>query len=118
LLVREVVRRENLPVEMHIVSDGQEAIDYFAEVATNPEARCPDLLLLDINLPKADGFEVLRRVRACERCKGMPVVVVSSSDSPNDRSEAARLGAVYFRKPPSYGEFLKLGEVLRGLLGI
>lgn len=116
LLVREAVRLENLPVDIHMVSDGQQAMEFIARAETDPDAPCPHFLLLDINLPKADGFEVLRRLRASEKCKGIPVVVVSSSDSPSDRGQAAELGAAYFRKPPSYAEYLKLGRVLRELI--
>ncbi|HTA43263.1 MAG TPA: response regulator [Bryobacteraceae bacterium] len=116
LLVREAVRLENLPVDIHIVSDGQQAMEFIARAETDPDAPFAHFVLLDINLPKADGFEVLRRLRASEKFKGIPVVMVSSSDSPGDRGQAAELGAGYFRKPPSYEEYLKLGRVLRELV--
>ena len=67
-------------------------------------------------IPKIDGFEVLRRVRASEKFKNIPALFVTSSDSPLDRSEAAHLGASYFRKPVSYEEFVKIGAVLRRFL--
>lgn len=107
---------EQLPLDVHLVADGQQAMDFIARAESDPNAPCPHFLLVDINLPKADGFEVLRRLRASEKCKEIPVLVVSSSDSPGDRSQAARLGADYFRKPPSYEEYLKLGAVLKGLI--
>jgi len=107
---------ESLPINVHVASDGQRAIDFIDESDRDPEAPCPQVLLLDINLPKADGFEVLRRLRESERCGNVPVLMISSSDSPLDRNQAAELGAGYFRKPPSYDEFLKLGAVLKKLL--
>jgi chemotaxis family two-component system response regulator Rcp1 len=107
---------ENLPLDVHIAPDGEKAIEFIARAEADPEAPCPRLLLLDLNLPKVDGFEVLRRLRASERLKAIPVLIISSSDSPNDRSQAAKLGAGYFRKTPSYEEFLKLGPVLGQLL--
>jgi CheY-like chemotaxis protein len=116
LLVREAVRMEDLPLDVHLAADGQQAIEFIARAEKDPDAPCPHFLLLDINLPRADGFEVLRRLRASERCKSVPVIVISSSDSPADRDQAAKLGAGYFRKPPSYEEFLKLGGVLKQLL--
>jgi chemotaxis family two-component system response regulator Rcp1 len=116
ILVREAIRLENLPLEVHIAPDGQRAIDFIARAENDPDAPCPHFLLLDINLPKADGFEVLRRLRDSQRCGKVPVLMISSSDSPADRSQAAQLGAGYFRKPPSYDEFLKLGAVLKKLL--
>jgi CheY-like chemotaxis protein len=105
-----------LPIELHVASDGQRAIDFIIRAEEDPDAPCPHLLLLDINLPKADGFEVLRHVRGSQRCSKIPVLMTSSSDSPTDRNQAAKLGAGYFRKPPSYDEYLKLGAVLKQLL--
>jgi CheY-like chemotaxis protein len=116
LLVREAIRLESLPIDLHVASDGQRAIDFIDQSDKDPNAPCPHVLLLDINLPKADGFEVLRRLRESERSKKVPVLMISSSDSPSDKSQAAELGAGYFRKPPSYDEFLKLGAVLKKLL--
>jgi DNA-binding response OmpR family regulator len=116
LLVREAIRRENLRVEVYLASDGQQAIDFIARAEQDPNAPHPQLLLLDLNLPKVDGFEVLRRLRESAALKDIPVLITSSSDSPSDRNLAAELGAQYFRKPPSYDEFLKLGGVLKQLL--
>jgi DNA-binding response OmpR family regulator len=116
LLVREAIQAEQLQVDVHIVADGELAIDFIARAATDPHALVPHVMLLDLNLPKVDGFEVLRRVRAIEKFKNIPVIIVTSSDSPEDRSEAAKLGASYFRKTVSYEEFIKIGSVLRGVL--
>ena len=116
LLVREAVRLENLPLEVYIAADGERAIDLIVKAENDPNAPCPHVLLLDINLPRIDGFEVLRRVRAIDRFKAVPVVMVTSSDSPSDRKEAAKLGARYFRKPVTYDEFMKIGGLLRQLL--
>jgi DNA-binding response OmpR family regulator len=116
LLVREAIRMENLSLDVHVAPDGQQAIEFITKAETDPDAPCPQLVLLDLNLPKVDGFDILRRLRASEKFKDIPVLIVSSSDSPIDRSRAAELGAGYFRKPPSYEEFLKLGAVLKQLL--
>jgi CheY-like chemotaxis protein len=116
LLVREAIGKENLPLDVHIAPDGKQAIDFIATAERNPDAPCPHFLLLDLNLPKVDGFEVLRRLRASEKLKDIPVLIVSSSDSPADRGRAAELGAGYFRKTPNYEEYMKLGQVLKDLL--
>ena len=116
LLVREAIRLECLPVEIYTAKDGEEAIDFISRAEKDPEAPCPDILLLDLNLPKLDGFEVVRRIRAGTRCKDLVVLVVTSSDSPSDRRKAAEFGLQYFRKPTSYQEFLKLGSVLKRCL--
>lgn len=116
LLVREAIRLEHLPFEVHSVTDGQQAVDFIAAAEGDLSAPQPDLLVLDLNLPKQNGFEVLRRLRASEKYRALPVLIITSSDSPSDLSEAAALGADYFRKPPDYEEFLKLGALLRELL--
>jgi DNA-binding response OmpR family regulator len=116
LLVREAIQRERLPLEVHIVPDGQQAIDFIARSEADADAPVPHILILDLNLPKMDGFEVLRRIRASHKHKNLPVIVVTSSDSPEDRKEAARLGARYFRKPTGYEEYLKIGVVLKQVL--
>jgi CheY-like chemotaxis protein len=116
LLVREVIRAQNLPLEVHLVSDGEQAVEFIARSDEDESAPRPQLLLLDLNLPKMEGFEVLQRLRDSRRSKAIPVLVVTSSDSAADRAQAAKLGAYYFQKPPSYEGFLKLGEVLKQLL--
>jgi CheY-like chemotaxis protein len=114
--VREAVQREGLPLQVHIVSDGQQAVDFVTRAEVDPDAPVPHIIVLDLNLPKMEGFEVLRRVRASGKLKHLPVLIVTSSDSPDDRSEAAALGARYFRKPTGYEEYLKIGSVLRQFL--
>ncbi len=116
LLVRDAVRTEKLPLEVYVVVDGQKAIEFIERAETDPEAPCPHLLLLDLNLPKKNGFEVLQRLRASDKCKDTPVLIMTSSDSPEDRRRVAELGARYFRKPGTYEAFMKLGGVLKQLL--
>jgi CheY-like chemotaxis protein len=116
ILVRQAIQLENLPLEMHIAADGQQAVDLIANADADPNAPCPHLLLLDLNLPRKDGFEVLRYLRASRKCRDIPVIVMTSSNSPADSAKAAELGARYFRKPPDYDEFLKIGAVLKQVL--
>jgi DNA-binding response OmpR family regulator len=101
---------------VYVAPDGSQAFDFVTRAELDKTAPCPHLLLLDLNLPKLDGFEVLRRLRANERFKSLPVLVFTSSDAPADRAMAAELGASYFRKPTSYEEFLKVGSVVKELL--
>jgi DNA-binding response OmpR family regulator len=116
LLVREAIRMENLPLEVHIAPDGERVIEFIAAAERDPNAPCPDILLLDLNLPKIEGLEVLRRIRASGKCRNLPVLIVTSSDSPADRKMASQLGAGYFRKPVTYDEFVKIGNVLKEFL--
>jgi DNA-binding response OmpR family regulator len=106
-----------LPLEVHVASDGERAVDWIAKVERgDADVPFPHVILLDLNLPKVDGFEILRRIRASETCKEVAVLVVTSSDAAADREMAAKLGARYFRKPTNLEEFLKIGSVLRGFL--
>jgi CheY-like chemotaxis protein len=116
LLVREAIKAESLPLEVYVVADGARAIEFMAKAESDTQAPSPDILLLDLNLPKIDGLEVLRRIRAGERYKNIPVLVLTSSEAPSDRAETSKLGAGYFRKPPDLDQFLKLGLVLKQFL--
>jgi two-component system, chemotaxis family, response regulator Rcp1 len=90
----------------------------FFETADRDEtAPCPSLVILDINLPRRNGQEVVYQMRQSRRCAAAPVVVVTSSDSERDRDEMKKLGVEhYFRKPSEYGEFMKLGDLVREVL--
>ena len=116
LLMREAIGMEGLPLDIQAATDGEMAIAVIEKSEKDPDAPALDAVVLDLNLPKIDGFEVLRRIRASERYGNLPVIVVTSSDSIADRSGSAQLGASYFRKRPSYDEFLKVGSAIRRLL--
>ena len=107
---------ENLPLNVYLVPDGERALDFIAQAEKDAAAPVPHLLLLDLNLPKIDGLEVLRKIRASDKFNRIPVLIVTSSDSPADRNGAASLGAGYFRKPVTYDEFAKIGGILRQFL--
>jgi CheY-like chemotaxis protein len=111
-LIREVIEAAEVPADFHIVHDGQDA-KLFLDAA-DP---CPDLVLLDLNLPKTNGEEVLKHLRSATSCRDTPVLVVTSSDSARDRDKVAQLGiTAYFRKPSAYSEFLKLGPLVKSVL--
>jgi two-component system, chemotaxis family, response regulator Rcp1 len=116
-LIREAIDAAEIDAEQHAVHDGQQAIHFFDQADRDTGAPRPDLVLLDLNLPKEDGTEVLRRLRKSSACKDALVLVVTSSDSSSDREAVKSLGLNgYFRKPSSYAEFLKLGPIVRDLL--
>jgi DNA-binding response OmpR family regulator len=116
LLVHEAIRMENLPVEVFLARDGERALEFIQAAEKDANAPFPHLVLLDLNLPKIAGLEVLRKIRASAKCRDVPVLVVTSSDSPSDRMGAAAMGAGYFRKPVTYDEFVKIGAVLRAFI--
>lgn len=116
-LIRESLREAKVDADLHIVHDGEKAVLFFVQADGNPSAPVPDMVILDINLPKRSGYEVLQQMRQSARCASALVLVVTSSDSERDREEMRRLGvAAYFCKPSDYLKFMKLGELAKGLL--
>ncbi len=114
-LVREALREESLDCDLEVVDDGEQAILFVERVDAGAQA-LPDLLLLDLNVPRFGGEQVLERLRQSRVCAGIAVVVITSSDSPRDRQRAADLGATeYFRKPANLEEFMALGKLVRRL---
>ena len=96
--------------KLHTVRDGQEALDYLfstGKYAGRDVNEVPQVILLDLKLPKVDGLEVLQRVRADERTKLLPVVVLTSSKEEQDLIESYSLGAnSYIQKPVDYLQFV------------
>jgi CheY-like chemotaxis protein len=113
-LVEEALRFHNVEFQLHLAADGFAALRYIEHLGHTPEAPCPDVFVLDLNLPKVDGHDVLNTFRAHPRCLRVPVIIVTSSDAPNDRRRAESLGAThYFRKPSDLTGFMALGAVVR-----
>ncbi len=116
-LIQEALHRAELPLALHVVNDGEEAVRFFEQVDEDIAMPCPALVILDINLPKKQGGEVLKEMRQSRRCANAAVIAVSTSDSVLDREQMYNLGAVsYFKKPSGYEEFMRLGEIVRTLL--
>jgi two-component system response regulator len=102
-LTRLALRETDLPTRMVVARDGVEAI----EALLGERAIRPQLVLLDLKLPKLDGLDVLRRVRADERTRNLPVVVLSSSIEDEDLARCYALGAnSYVRKPVDFARFV------------
>jgi two-component system, chemotaxis family, response regulator Rcp1 len=116
-LIREAIRAAELDAELYIVQDGERALRFIEQVDANESLACPRLVIMDINLPKKQGGEVLEQMRKSRRCADAVTIVVTSSDSDKDREAMAKLGArEYFRKPSQYDDFMKLGDVIKRLL--
>jgi len=115
-LVTEAIRQEGVPFHLEVADNGETAIEILNRVDRDAAEPAPGLLLLDLNVPRKDGTQVLERLRRSPRCGDIPVVMISSSDSPVERQRAFALGVTeYFRKPSKLVEFMKLGKVVRRL---
>jgi len=116
-LIRQAIAEAHVNATVTVVDDGHQAVEFIDRVEARQDVHCPDLVLLDLNLPKKDGMEVLRHMRNTSACKNTMVLVVTSSDSASDREAVHALGFQgYFRKPSVYAEFMKLAPMIRALL--
>lgn len=114
LLVREALREHHVEYELQVVNDGLQAERHIKRIGLAEDAPCPDVLLLDLNLPYRDGHEILQLFRSHPLCGATPVIVITSSGAEKDRKRAAELGATrYFVKPLDVDEFIRLGAVIR-----
>jgi two-component system response regulator len=108
-LTLRAFRKNNIGNMIHVARDGEEAIAWlFGADGGEPPADLPSVVLLDLKLPKVDGLEVLRRIRADERTRLLPVVILTSSREESDLLKGYSLGAnSYVRKPVDFGDFLE-----------
>ena len=96
-----------------VARDGSEALDFLFGTGDSPPIETPELILMDINMPRINGLEVLERIRDNERTKLLPVVVLTTSDEDRDRIDSYRLGAnSYISKPVEFAEFNKVVKQL------
>ena len=110
-LALAALRGNRIVNEVVLARDGEEARDYLFGLGAHTgrdASHCPQLVLLDLKLPKIDGLDVLRRIRADERTRLTPVVVLTSSDEEEDLVRSYRLGAnSYVRKPIDFERFIE-----------
>jgi CheY-like chemotaxis protein len=116
-LIREAIGTAQIDADIQVVTDGEEALHFIDAVEVDQNAPCPALVLLDMNLPRVSGDEVLKHLRSSQRCREAAVLIVTSSDAIRDRDVTAALGIDgYFRKPSDYAEFMKLGRLVKNIL--
>jgi CheY-like chemotaxis protein len=116
-LVREALDDRAVAYRLQVVSDGEEVIELIRRIDRDSTLFCPELLLLDLHLPKRDGEEILRCLRSSERCGLTPVVIMTSSDAPRHVEMAEKNAALhYFRKPTSLEQYMKLGDVVKQII--
>ncbi len=98
--MREALRLSHLPVHLTVARDGVEASRYLHQIETN-SAECPDLVLLDLNLPRKNGREVLAEIKRSRHLQAMPVVILTSSNLEEEQQQAHALRAAGFLLKPS-----------------
>jgi two-component system, chemotaxis family, response regulator Rcp1 len=112
LVIREVLERCGLKFVLQVAPTGQDALPYL-------EGRVgerPTLVLLDLNVPKITGIELLEIIRSNHSCERIPVIIITSSHAESDRAAAQRLGAnAYFRKPADLDAYQELAELVKGV---
>ena len=106
LLTIRALRKSHIANEVHVARDGEEALAMLFGEGGPAMAVRPQVILLDLKLPKVDGLEVLRRIRGDERTRMLPVVVLTSSDEETDIVRSYKLGVnSYIRKPVNFSDF-------------
>ena len=116
VLMRLAFKRAGVAHPLRIASDGKEALEYLSAVNRSADFidRSPCLVLLDLNLPRVSGFEVLQRARQMLVFKELPIIIFSSSAELSDKERARELGATdYIVKPTSVGGFVNVANELK-----
>ena len=112
-LLNLALQRSEVDCEVSVIDDGGAALEFVRQNGSP----VPDLVILDLNLPKADGREVLSAMRSIEAFANVPVVIWTSSNAPHERAQLNALRITrYVVKPPELNEFLKLGDIVKGML--
>jgi chemotaxis family two-component system response regulator Rcp1 len=108
-LTREAFRDSEVPISLHVVSDGVEAMEFLQHEGAHGSAPRPDIILLDLNLPKMDGREVLARIKQDDDLKTIPTVVLTTSEADADIMKSYQLHAnCYLSKPGQLEAFERL----------
>ena len=114
LLIRESFEDAELPHKLHVCADGQQALDFLRGTASQ-RGKKPLIVLLDINLPKKSGLEILEELKSDPALSHLPVVMLTTSDRKSDVLRSYRKGACsYITKPADYSEFRRVVEQLAG----
>jgi chemotaxis family two-component system response regulator Rcp1 len=119
LLVEMALKENGIPYELTRFKNGQEALDFLcAPAGTAANAIHPDCILLDLNTPKSDGFEVLGKLRLNPYLADVPIAIITSSQARSDKHRTSLMGAVrYIEKPSQLEEFLStVGRAVKEML--
>ena len=109
VLAKEAFNEVDIPLNLHIIKDGEEAIKFIKKEGEYEKSPTPNLIILDISLPKISGIEVLKHIRADFHFRFIPVVMLTTSTYASDVEKSLNFGAnAYLVKPFDYDEFTKL----------
>jgi len=112
-LTREALKGSKVLNHLNVVEDGAAALDYLNRTAPYEDAVRPDIVLLDLNLPKKDGREVLETIKASPLLKTIPVVILTTSQAEEDVLRAYNLNAnCYVSKPVDFDQFLRIVQTI------
>jgi two-component system, chemotaxis family, response regulator Rcp1 len=116
-LLERALKKQPLRFELSHLQDGGEALAFVRQEGAWAEAPLPDLILLDLTLPRYNGEDILREIRAAKHLANVPVCVWSSSHSRRDRLRIIGLGAAWFvTKPCGLDQFMQIGKAIKDLL--
>lgn len=112
-LLRQAFDLTGLEYELTVAQDGEDALDFVEHRGRHKTACMPDLIILDLNLPKSDGNEVLVCMRSRPEFRHIPILILTSSSEPEEHARTRRLGATsFFTKPADLDAYLNLGGTL------
>ena len=117
LLIEKNLRRSGLVMEIDHFRDGQSIVDYLTVAADNLTGHACPVIFLDLNLPAMDGYQVLKTIKTAERTRKIPIVVLTTTDMPQEITKCYELGCnLFITKPVQYEEFCRtiynLGQLL------
>ena len=112
-LTQEALKENKIRNNLHVAKDGVEAMQFLRQINGFKDAPRPDLVLLDLNLPKKDGREVLAEIKTDEKLRAIPVVILTTSDAEDDVAKAYQMYAnCYVRKPINLNRFIDVIKVI------
>ena len=112
-LTQEALSENKISNKLHVAVDGVEAMKFLRKMNGYKDAPRPDLILLDLNMPKKDGREVLAEVKADEKLRSIPVVILTTSDADDDVAKAYHMYAnCYIRKPIDLNRFIEVIKII------
>jgi two-component system, chemotaxis family, response regulator Rcp1 len=116
-LLKRALDKQDRRIELTCLADGDDALAFIHRKGTYADAAIPNLILVDLNLPKCDGETLLREIQITQHLAGVPVCVWSSSQSRRDQDLLSGLGVIRFiTKPSGLDQFMEIGKILTDLL--